>query len=122
MQIYPAAADFEISFNRPTESGVYLAVGASTSQNYETAVGVGYLTIAPQTENVKLEFNNPLPEGCTLTYQEAQKFGFGGKAVQNGQTVTANVKAKYSGVTNTGEVTVCSEEPLREPGSYIETI
>lgn len=122
LKIYPAAADFEISFKRPTESGVYLAVGASTSQNYETAVGVGYLTIAPQTENVKLEFNNPLPEGCTLTYQEAQNFGFGGKAVQNGQTVTANVKAKYSGVANTGEVITCSEEPLREPGSYIETI
>lgn len=80
LKIYPAAEDLEISFKRPTESGVYLAVGASTSQNYKTAVGVGYLTIMPQTKNVKLEFNNQLPDNNTFTYQEAQSFEFGRKS------------------------------------------
>ena len=122
LKIYPAAEDLEISFKRPTESGGYLAVGASTSQNYKTAVGVGYLTIMPQTKNVKLEFNNQLPDNNTFTYQEAQSFEFGGKATQDGQVVSANVKAKYSGVTAGGKIIALSNTPLTDPGSYIETI
>lgn len=126
LKIYPAAADWSISFKRPTESGVYLAVGASTSQNYNTAVGVGYLTIAPQSKDVKLEFNSPLPKNCTLTYEEAQKFDFSGKATQNGQTVSANIKTKYVGVTADGKwVSSKGNEPedaLREPGNYVEKI
>ena len=126
LKIYPAAADWSISFKRPTESGVYLAVGASTSQNYNTAVGVGYLTIAPRSKDVKLEFNSPLPKNCTLTYEEAQKFDFRGKATQNGQTVSANIKTKYVGVTADGKwVSSKGNEPedaLREPGNYVEKI
>ena len=126
LKIYPAAADWSISFKRPTESGVYLAAGASTSQNYNTAVGVGYLTIAPQSKDVKLEFNSPLPKNCTLTYEEAQKFDFSGKATQNGQTVSANIKTKYVGVTADGKwVSSKGNEPedaLREPGNYVEKI
>ena len=126
LKIYPAAADWSISFKRPTESGVYLAVGASTSQNYNTAVGVGYLTIAPRLKDVKLEFNSPLPKNCTLTYEEAQEFDFSGKATQNGQTVNANIKTKYVGVTADGKwVSSKGNEPkdaLREPGNYVEKI
>ena len=126
LKIYPAAADWSISFKRPTESGVYLAAGASTSQNYNTAVGVGYLTIAPQSKDVKLEFNSPLPKNCTLTYEEAQEFDFSGKATQNGQTVSANIKTKYVGVTAEGKwVSSKGNEPedaLREPGNYVEKI
>ena len=126
LKIYPAAADWSISFKRPTESGVYLAAGASTSQNYNTAVGVGYLTIAPQSKDVKLEFNSPLPKNCTLTYEEAQEFDFSGKATQNGQTVSANIKTKYVGVTADGKwVSSKGNEPedaLREPGNYVEKI
>lgn len=126
LKIYPAAADWSISFKRPTESGVYLAAGASTSQNYNTAVGVGYLTIAPQSKDVKLEFNSPLPKNCTLTYEEAQEFDFSGKATQNGQTVSANIKIKYVGVTADGKwVSSKGNEPedaLREPGNYVEKI
>ena len=124
LKIYPAAADWSISFKRPTESGVYLAAGASTSQNYNTAVGVGYLTIAPQSKDVKL--NSPLPKNCTLTYEEAQEFDFSGKATQNGQTVSANIKTKYVGVTADGKwVSSKGNEPedaLREPGNYVEKI
>ena len=126
LKIYPAAADWSISFKRPTESGVYLAAGASTSQNYNTAVGVGYLTIAPQSKDVKLEFNSPLPKNCTLTYEEAQEFDFSGKATQNGQTVSANIKTKYVGATADGKwVSSKGNEPedaLREPGNYVEKI
>lgn len=126
LKIYPAAADWSISFKRPTESGVYLAAGASTSQNYNTAVGVGYLTIAPQSKDVKLEFNSPLSKNCTLTYEEAQEFDFSGKATQNGQTVSANIKTKYVGVTADGKwVSSKGNEPedaLREPGNYVEKI
>ena len=126
LKIYPAAADWSISFKRPTESGVYLAAGASTSQNYNTAVGVGYLTIAPQSKDVKLEFNSPLPKNCTLTYEEAQEFDFSGKATQNGQTVSATIKTKYVGVTADGKwVSSKGNEPedaLREPGNYVEKI
>ena len=122
LKIYPAAADWSISFKRPTESGVYIAVGASTSQNYNTAVGVGYLTIAPRSKDVKLEFNSPLPKNCTLTYEEAQKFDFSGKATQNGQTVSANIKTKYVGVTADGKWVSSKEDALREPGNYVEKI
>ena len=122
LKIYPAAADWSISFKRPTESGVYLAAGASTSQNYNTAVGVGYLTIAPRSKDVKLEFNSPLPKNCTLTYEEAQEFDFSGKATQNGQTVSANIKTKYVGVTADGKWVSSKEDALREPGNYVEKI
>ena len=122
LKIYPAAADWSVSFKRPTESGVYLAAGASTSQNYNTAVGVGYLTIAPQSKDVKLEFNSPLPKNCTLTYEEAQTFDFSGKATQNGQTVSANIKTKYVGVTADGKWVSSTEDALREPGNYVEKI
>lgn len=122
LKIYPAAADWSISFKRPTESGVYLAAGASTSQNYNTAVGVGYLTIAPRSKDVKLEFNSPLPKNCTLTYEEAQEFDFSGKATQNGQTVSANIKTKYVGVTADGKWVSSTEDALREPGNYVEKI
>lgn len=125
LKIYPNAANWSISFKQPTESGVYLAVGASTNQNYNTAVGVGYLTIAPQSKDVKLEFNNQLPDKNILTYQEAQSFEFGGRATQNGQDLpegVANVKAKYSGVKANGEVITLSNKPIRDTGSYIETI
>ena len=122
LKIYPAAADWSISFKRPTESGVYLAAGASTSQNYNTAVGVGYLTIAPQSKDVKLEFNNQLPDKNILTYQEAQSFEFGGRATQNGQVVSANVKTKYYGVTADRKWVSSKEDALREPGNYVEKI
>lgn len=48
------------------------------------------------------------------------------KATQNGQTVSANIKTKYVGVTADGKwVSSKGNEPedaLREPGNYVEKI
>ena len=41
----PGISNAVISLNYPTEAGIYTAVGFTTSQNYETAIGVGSLVI-----------------------------------------------------------------------------
>ena len=41
----PGISNAVISLNYPTEAGIYTAVGFTTSQNYETAIGTGMLVI-----------------------------------------------------------------------------
>lgn len=103
----------------PKEAGIYLAVGATTNSNYKTAIGVGYLTIKPATENVSLKFNTELPENNKLTYKQAQTFNFGGK-LYKGTDEKAGAVAKYVKLGTSGFET--SDTPYTEPGTYLEVI
>ena len=63
----PGISNAVISLNYPTEAGIYTAVGFTTSQNYETAIGVGSLVIkqACATVTVKsqvINFGEPLQQ------------------------------------------------------------
>lgn len=122
VEIYPEAKNYKVHFRKPTQSGVYLAVGANANSNYKTAIGTGYLTIKPKKENVSLAFKNELPKNKTLTYEEAKKFEFGGKLIVDGQDTDVTVKTRYSGITADNRVITNSKTPIRRPGRYVETI
>ena len=69
----PGISNAVISLNYPTEAGIYTAVGFTTSQNYETAIGVGSLVIKQQCATVTvnsqvINFGEPLKQpvfSCT---------------------------------------------------------
>ncbi len=105
----------------PSKAGVYVVAAATTSGNYKTAVDLGYLTIAPKTADVSLEWAEELPH-TALTYDEAQGFDFGVKAYDGDTDITdaANVHVTYAGVTTAGDAYLSSEAPT-EPGTYTQT-
>ena len=105
----------------PSKAGVYVTVAATTSGNYKTSVGMGYLTIAPKTADVSLEWKQELPHKV-LSYDEAQNFTFGANAFDGDKDITgkANVHVTYAGITAEGKAYLSSEAP-RVPGAYTET-
>ena len=105
----------------PSKVGVYVTVAATASSNYKTSVGVGYLTIAPKTADVRLEWKEQLPHKV-LSYDEAQNFTFGVNAFDGDKNITgqANVHVTYTGITAEGKAYLSSEAP-RVPGAYTET-
>lgn len=105
----------------PSKAGVYVTVAATTSGNYKTSVGMGYLTIAPKTADVRLEWKEQLPHKV-LSYDEAQNFTFGANAFDGDKDITgkANVHVTYAGITAEGKAYLSSEAP-RVPGAYTET-
>ena len=105
----------------PSKAGVYVTVAVTTSGNYKTSVGMGYLTIAPKTADVSLEWKQELPHKA-LSYEEAQNFTFGANAFDGDKDITgqANVHVTYAGVTAEGKAYLSSEAP-RVPGVYTET-
>lgn len=105
----------------PSKAGVYVTVAATTSGNYKTSVGVGYLTIAPKTADVRLEWKQELPHKA-LSYDEARNFTFGANAFDGNKDITgqANVHVTYAGVTAEGKAYLSSEAP-RVPGAFTET-
>lgn len=111
--------DLTVHLTYPKETGIYLAVGATTNSNYKTAIGVGYLTIKPASENVSLKFNAELPENNKLTYKDAQDFNFGGK-LYNGTEEKEGAVAKYAKIDKDGIKT--SDTPYTEPGTYLEVV
>lgn len=118
--LVPGLQDLRISFGKlPTEAGIYTAVGITTNANYNTAYGVGMVTISPATADVHLRFYNELPRSKVFTVHEASKFQFGGEIENVGG---ANVKAVYAGITSDGEL-ITSRTPITEtPGVYTETL
>lgn len=105
----------------PSKAGVYVTVAATTSGNYKTSVGMGYLTIAPKTTDISLKWKQELPHKV-LSYDEAQDFTFGANAFDGDKDITgkANVHVTYAGVTAEGKAYLSSEAP-RVPGAYTET-
>lgn len=105
----------------PSKAGVYVTVAATTSGNYKTSVGMGYLTIAPKTADVSLKWKQELPHKV-LSYDEAQNFTFGANAFDGDKDITgqANVHVTYAGITAEGKAYLSSEAP-RVPGAYTET-
>lgn len=122
-KIVPGIDDVTIHIGElPEEAGVYTAVGMTVNSNYNTAIGVGTLTIAQKKADVKLVFNQEITnKHHRLTPEEAADFDFGGH-IQDGDVQSQqNVQASYIGKKADGE-TVAGKEPIREAGEYIETI
>ena len=102
----------------PTEAGVYTIAAISVNPNYKTSVALGYLTIAPATEDVELAWNEELPSK-NLSLDDAAGFDFGVTAWQGETDVTgkANVKVRFIGTDYDGNAYNSTEAPTK-PGYY----
>ena len=124
-KVVPGIADVTLYIGElPTEAGLYTAAGMTVNSNYNTAIGVGTLTIAQKKTDAKLVFNQNIENKHNrLTAAEAESFDFGGHIEVDGNAVgdTTGIKTYYVGKKATGE-TVASETPILEDGEYIETV
>ena len=106
----------------PSEAGMYVVGAVTTDKNYWTGVGVGFLTVAPKTVDVKLAFNQEMPENNRIPLAEVDNFAFGGKLVDiENQELEANIRTFYSGTSIDGEFHT-NTKPIKEEGIYTETI
>ena len=108
----------------PSKAGVYLVTAVTTSGNYETSAGVGYLTIAPRTEDVTLTWNASTPKGgFAVGSDELANFDFGAKVVDSDAAVEgAKVRYLITGIAYDGS-TFKSTDPNAKPtkpGYYTE--
>ena len=76
----PGISNAVISLNYPTEAGIYTAVGFTTSQNYETAIGTGMLVIkqacaAVTVHSQVINFGETLEPVFSCTPTEANGVG-----------------------------------------------
>ena len=114
--------------NPPKNAGIYLVSAVSADLNYRLSADVGYLAILPkttsETDTVELRFTAELPGALgVMSYNDAQTFTFGGGLyVNDALTESTHVHALYAGTSSQGEIEIQSNEPIREPGVYTETI
>ena len=76
----PGISNAVISLNYPTEAGIYTAVGFTTNQNYNTAIGTGMLVIKQQCATVTvhsqvINFGDPLEPVFSCTPAAANGVG-----------------------------------------------
>lgn len=107
----------------PTKAGIYLVGAVTTSAYYNTAIGVGYLTIAPKTQNVSLVFDQNFSNSLNLLpYDERESFDFGGHLLDGSATIDSKyVHTQYAGVSFDGKFHT-NTKPILEPGVYTETV
>lgn len=108
----------------PSKAGVYLVTAVTTSGNYETSAGVGYLTIAPRTEDVTLTWNASTPKGgFAVGSDELADFDFGAKVVDSDAAV-AGAKVRYliTGIAYDGSTFKSTDPNVKptKPGCYTE--
>ena len=121
--------DTVISFEYPTETGAYTAIGFTTNRNYKASVTTGYILIGQDSLSKELVFNEELPESKTLTISEAEVFNFGGSledvdtdgVAANSLINLGEPSALYTGIQNDG-TPYLSSEPSTVPGIYTETV
>ena len=113
----------------PENAGAYLLFAVSTDINYTVSADLSTIIIKPQTEEeggaYELRFKAEMQgEGAVqfLDYNEAQDFAFGGDFyIGDTLTETENLHTLYVGTTLKGDL-ISQEEPVREPGVYVETV
>ena len=108
----------------PSKAGVYLVTAVTTSGNYETSAGVGYLTIAPRTEDVTLTWNASTPKGgFAVGSEELANFDFGAKVVDSDAAVEgAKVRYLITGIAYDGSTFKSTDPNVKptKPGCYTE--
>lgn len=108
------------------DSGMYITGGVVSDSNYNTAVNVGYLLIAPNATKVKLAFNVNDDNGIITRDAILNKgYDLGSHVVEDGLSeeavadATAHLKNLYIGVDINGK-SVVSETPSAEIGAYTQ--
>ncbi len=122
-EIAPGAMDSKIIFGgTPDQAGVYAVTAVTVNPNYTNDVAVGYLTIAPATQNVELRFKAELPD-YSISIDEANNFNFSAGLYQGELDITSkgNVSTKFIGTDYEGNAYVSSSAPT-DPGVYSQVV
>ncbi len=125
-----------ISFgNAPSKAGAYLVTAVTTSGNYETSMGMGYLYISKKTEDVALSFTEELDSKISIDEAKSFNYGVGITGVAEGDS--AKLLVTFAGTTSKAKpylktVTLNSNDPdlenkinaaaPSEPGAYTQTV
>lgn len=120
----------------PSNAGVYLVGAATASAKYETSVGMGYITIAPDATNASLEFVDKIGADVRLTVPKAKSLNYSAQVNGIGSD-SADMLVTFAGVTDDGKsylktTTVKSNDANMEgklsdiapkvPGLYTQTV
>ena len=122
-KIAPGVMDSKIALGgTPSQAGVYGVAAVSVNPNYVNDVAVGYLTIAPATQDVELKFKSKLPS-YSMTIDEAKSFDFSVGLYQRGQDITGKgkVTSRFIGTDYEGNVYASASVPT-VPGVYSQVV
>ncbi len=122
-EIAPGVMDSNIVLGgTPDQAGVYAVAAVTVNPNYANDVAVGYLTIAPATQNVELKFKYELP-GSSLSIDEAKSFDFSAGLYQGSLDITSkgNVSCRFIGTDYDGNAYASTAAPT-SPGVYTQVV
>lgn len=123
-------------FGTPSNAGVYLVAAVTTSDNYKTSLGMGYLYIRKDSESMSLSFSQEM-EDKTLSPAEADVFNYGIVTSVLPQGQSAEVTVTFAGTTYAGKPylkvltydsayadlnAMINEAAPTEPGVYSQTV
>lgn len=106
----------------PAEPGVYTAVGVTVNPKYQTAIGMGTLTVTSKVSNVTLAFDQEFDNDANfLPYEQMYDFRFGGHLIEDDPQAAEKICTLYAGTSFDGEFHT-ETSPILKPGIYTETI
>lgn len=117
-----------IYFGTPAHAGVYTVAALALNDNYDTAIGMGTLTVKMRTIGMKIDLNEILSRRV-ISADQASILASGEKGAvatlscYNGEDVDqANLHYLYSGVTKSLKPYSSTTEFPTEPGRYTVTV
>ena len=121
---FPGLLDnVRVAFGTPDQAGIYTVYAITNNKNYETGVGTGMLLVKKHYSDVKLQWNQTIPNG-KISAADAADFDFGATLSYDGNRniSQSNVKYLYSGFTSKWKVYSSTTTPPTEPGRYVMTV
>lgn len=109
----------------PNHAGLYLAVAVTDNENYNTAIGIGLLTVKMRVAGMKIQFNDNLTK--KLTAEQAKELAADPNGIAsllyNGEAVKdPNLHFLYSGVQSNFRPYSSTTEFPTAPGRYVVTV
>lgn len=104
-----------------TDAGAYLVAGIVSDPNYNQAMNLGTVIIAPDAERVKLAFDYDISNGVvtpSIINSEDVSMGAHVEGIDLNNTLNTKVNSIFFGIQN-GKFTV-SESPSSETGAYTQ--
>lgn len=123
----PSIADnMRIAFGTPNHAGVYSVFAVTNNSNYNTAVGIGSITLLMQTKDMKINLNEGLTR--TITVSQAKALAESGAVATLNHSGSADgidqtaLHYLYSGVQKNLKPYSSTKNFPTEPGRYVVTV
>lgn len=123
----PSIADnLRIAFGTPNHAGVYSVFAVTNNPNYNTAVGIGSVTLLMQTKDMKISLNENLAR--TITVSQAKALAESGAVATLNHSGSADgidqtaLHYLYSGVQKNLKPYSSTTSFPTEPGRYVVTV